>query len=141
MIYPFKVVSVSNVKMLTPVVEQGGVAVFEVTFCKYYDVPGFATRQLVNHYVYTLAQEQVNNNSGIGCTVTEKKTPIPLYVDPGTYHIHNDLKHTIYGIRDIYYHYETPEFQVILKGPTKPEIKQNTDIKQLQIDVKKEVTN
>jgi hypothetical protein len=140
MIYPFKVVEVSDVRMTTPVVEQGGIAKFEVKFCKYYDVPAYATRQLINHYVYNLAQEQSGDKT-IGCHIKEIKTPIPLYVDPGTYHINNDLKHTIFGIRDIYAHYETPDFQIVLKSDTKQEKKQNSDIKQLQIDVKKEVTN
>ena len=112
MLAPIKVINIKYVKMLTPIVKVGQQAKFEAYFCKNYDVAGVAQRKLVNHFEYLLAEE-VSNQKKIGCDWVTISTPIPLYVEPGIYHIHNDLRHKIFGFRTIHTHYETPQFEVI----------------------------
>lgn len=118
LIYPFKVIEVKSVTILTPVVERGGFVRWESEFCKYHDAAGLVQRKLVNHFEYTLATE-VTNRRNVGCYKITGSAPIPDFVEEGQYRVSNDIKHTLFGIRDVYTHWETPEFTVVSSGGIK----------------------
>lgn len=110
-LYPFKVVDVQSVEILTPVVKPGEQVRYRVTGCKYFAVAAEAQRKLVDHYEYFLSKETVNDLS-TGCFTKEMSIPVPAWAENDTYKVHIDLTHTIFGFRKIDTHYETPEFIV-----------------------------
>lgn len=112
LVYPFKVIEISKVEVLTPKVKVGTQARFRITGCKYIAVPAKAQRKLINHYEYFLTEETTNDLTK-GCFVKEMSMPIPSYVDVGVYHIHNDLIHKVFGFREIATHWESPEFDIV----------------------------
>jgi len=114
LIYPFKVIEIKSVEILTPVVMAGEQVKIRIEGCKYFSVPAVAQRKIINHYEYFLTAETTNDLT-TGCFVKEMSVPIPGYVDSDIYHIHNDLEHTLFGFRKINTHWESPTFQVIAR--------------------------
>ena len=112
MIYPFKVVEINSVEILTPEVRPGELVRYKVNFCKYWNVSGEAQRVLVNHFEYFLSSS-TQNQKGKGCHETTVSVPVPSYVEAGDYEVHNYLKHKIFGIRTIETFYQTGIFKVI----------------------------
>ena len=111
-LYPFRVIELKSIRMLTPIVKVGTQAKYEASFCKFYDVPGMAQRKLVDHYEYFLVQE-ISNSIGVGCTTKVFSIPIPSWAEAGVYRIDTQLSHRLFSLRDINFSYSTPNFEVV----------------------------
>ena len=113
-LFPFKVVDITNIRIINKEIHPGDTLEFEADFCKYFESEYIAHRKLVNHYEYYLAEQRGQTKSK-GCHTVTKYVPIPSYVDAGEYHVHTTLIHKIFGFRQVQSEYNTPVFQVTAK--------------------------
>lgn len=109
LIYPFKI-SHTTFTVLTPKVKAGGQLALLADYCKWMDVSGMSTRQLVDGIVIDLPP--ATTNLPVGCNKIIRYIPIPTDVPPGKYRYHTTVKYEISKLRTVDVATTSPQFEV-----------------------------
>ena len=98
-------------KILTPKVEAGECVTYEIYSIKYKRIPGTASRQLINNYVYDYSP--IIGNAMVGENHRKVKLKLPVFAEPGIYFIRTIYIYKINIFRTETYVHDTENFLVI----------------------------
>lgn len=111
LLWPVKVLEIrGDVKILNPNVKVGEEVVYEVDFCKYKDIPGVLSRQLVDTAVVSMPDMGITLRKG--CGKIQASLPTPKFLTTGTYNINFVARYKINAIRTITVTYKSEDFKM-----------------------------
>lgn len=109
--WPIKVLEVrGDVKILNPNIKIGEEVLYEVDLCKYRDVPGTLSRQLVDTAVVLMPDTGIT--LGKGCRKVQASLPTPKFLTTNTYHINFVAKYKINALRTVTVTYRSEDFKM-----------------------------
>jgi len=110
-VYPFSPITINSVKMITTEAEVGGIAIWELDYCKHMAHPATVTKILVDHHIIPYPSFTTNVNTG--CSKNNVTLHIPDYAEVGEYYVKTSfLYEHIYGMRNVEVVYRTPTFNI-----------------------------
>ena len=113
LLFPYKTLEINNVPYpVTPRVEQGGVVIFEMDYCKYTDKEVVISRRFVDGIIYTLP-EMITAHNEMGCSVSYLTEEVPENLPAGNYYMKFYYTYEVNPIRKITIQARTQEFEII----------------------------
>jgi hypothetical protein len=95
--YPYQPIEIKTpMKIINKgkIVHQGETVFYDFHADKKLSLPCIVSRQLINHYITTLAPIAMSNIK-LGKTVSAIGVQIPMYAEPGIYYIHNTYSYVV----------------------------------------------
>lgn len=113
-IYPYKTFILNRpYRILTPLVEQGGLFIYEIDYCKYTEVDANVNRKFVDGLEYVMPE--IKPNFEKGCYIKIQTIKIPENLPPNTYHLKIQVDYKMNPIRTITHKIITTNFTVVKK--------------------------
>lgn len=97
--------------VITPVVNQGGLLIYEIDYCKKTDLMPIVNRQFVDGLVYVLPPSSAAISRG--CNKIKNSVIVPRSLPEGVYYLSSTVIYKVNPIRTITYEYRTDKFRVV----------------------------
>jgi hypothetical protein len=111
MVFPREVVSVSAIRLLTPIVNAGGTLMYETDYCKSVAAPARVTRTLRDSFIMPLPPS--SSNVPVGCGTSLNVIDIPRFCNLGTYHLDVLWQYDVNPLRTVSYGFSVGPFEVV----------------------------
>ena len=111
-IYPYKVIEIKSLEVLTPNVKAGELFRWRVDFCKYMNLKAKTVRKVLDQKNVVWLTIEQETQFAPGCSNTVVDIKIPEDVPPGTYRIKSETLYQINPFRVETLNLDIPEFQV-----------------------------
>ena len=98
-------------EIVTPNVKAGGIVQFKVSLTKHKSLPATRSAQVIDGFVYNVADRIVNIPAQECKFISSQK--LPTYIAPGRYYIRINYKFRVNKLRDITYTINTDYFNVV----------------------------
>lgn len=109
--YPYKPIEFKSMKILTPIVKQGGILKYDVDYCKYMALSAEVTRTFNNGIIY--ATPTTISNNPTGCHVVTIFVIIPPELPATKYTITMRYEYQVNPLRKVEYKVTSDVFQII----------------------------
>jgi hypothetical protein len=119
-LWPFRTLEprVQPYHILTPVVHQGELVIYEANYCKYTTAPALVVRNLESTTGTVIGLPTTSTNLPTGCHIAQSATTVvPTTAPPGTYKIRLTITYRVNALRDITVNLTTDYFNVIKEKP------------------------
>jgi hypothetical protein len=131
LLYPFKVMEVSKVEVLTPVVRLGDDLDIKITYCKFVDAEATVTRTFFNDRAVSLTPYISHLPKGCNSKIITLKVPENMFASEYSLITCNGYK--VNPIRNIDVCYSTEKFMILPAEKDLPEHLEDDDLKFKQL--------